>query len=79
MVALNAGEKAAMLAFLKSRRGDKELKSDDIVSKLLDRYKAGKEIKELMPVKGAIRVIFQVYSKKMDELKQQRSLSPEVA
>jgi ferredoxin len=40
MVALNAGEKAAMLAFLKSRRGDKELKSDDIVSKLLDYFAA---------------------------------------
>ena len=40
MVALNGAEKAAMLAFLKSRRGDKELKSDDIITKLLDYFAA---------------------------------------
>ena len=31
MVALNDAQTAAMLAFLKTRRGDKELKPDELV------------------------------------------------
>ena len=46
------------------------------MTRLLERYKAGKEIKDLMPVKGAIRVIHQVYLKKAEDLKL-RSTSPE--
>jgi hypothetical protein len=40
MVALNDAQTAAMLAFLKTRRGDKELKPDELVEAMLRYMKA---------------------------------------
>ena len=40
MVALNDAQTAAMLAFLKTRRGDKALKPDELVESMLKYLKA---------------------------------------
>lgn len=64
-------------AMQKKLRQRKDHPSFPIVQRILERYNAGKDIKDLMPVKGAFRVIYQVYSKKAEELKQLRSQSPD--
>lgn len=38
-----------------------------IVTKLLEKMKAGKEIKDLMPVKSAVRYIYNIYMVKAAE------------
>lgn len=46
----------------------KDHPSFNIVNKLLEKFKQGKEIKEMMPVKGALRVIFTIYKERAAEL-----------
>ena len=40
-----------------------------IVSKLLEKFKHGKDIKEAMPLKTATRYIYQIYLKKSAEMR----------
>jgi len=52
----------------KKERLRKDHPSFNIVNKLLEKFKQGKEIKEMMPVKGALRVIFNIYKERATEL-----------
>ena len=60
----------------KKERYRKDHPSFPIVTRLLERFKAGKDIKDTMPVKGCFRVIHQVYLKKTEDLKM-RTISPD--
>jgi hypothetical protein len=40
--------------------------------KLLDKFKQGKEIKEIMPVKSAVRYIYNIYMGKASEFAQEK-------
>ena len=62
----------------KKERYRKDHPSFPIVTRLLERFKAGKDIKDTMPVKGCFRVIHQVYLKKAEDLKM-RTVSPDPA
>lgn len=42
--------------------------SFNIVTKLLDKFKLGKDIKELMPVKSIARFIYNIYMAKAADL-----------
>ena len=54
----------------KKERTRKEHPSFPIVMKLLERVKSGKEIKDAMPVKSAVRYIYNVYMGKASEYAQ---------
>ena len=45
----------------------KDHPSFGIVSKLLDKFQAGKDIKEMMPVKSAARYIYNIYMQQAAE------------
>ena len=66
----------------------KEHPSTPIVTKILEKFKTGKEPKDMMPMKTATRYIFNIYLKKANELssggspkkkekKEEKSVSPE--
>ena len=50
----------------------KEHPSYPIVMKLLEKHKLGKEIKEVIPVKSAVRFIYNVYMGKASEFAQDK-------
>jgi len=50
----------------------KDHPSFNIVTKLLEKFKGNKEVKEIMPVKSAVRFIYYVYSGKAAEIAAER-------
>ena len=56
----------------KKERMRKEHPSFNLVMKILERFKAGKEIKDLMPAKSAARYIYNVYMGKASEFAQEK-------
>lgn len=65
--------------FQKSSRADKKLRlrkdhaSYPIISKLLEKFNAGKEMKDMMPVKTAVRYIYNIYMGKANEFASEKS------
>ena len=56
----------------KKDRLRKDHPSFPIITKLLDKFKAGKDIKEMMPVKSAARYIYNIYMGKAAEFAQEK-------
>ena len=70
---------------MKRQPKDKQVKlredhpSYPIISKILAAYRAGKDIKDMMPLKTATRYIYQIYAKKAAEVVESKDLKQPIA